>query len=73
MHGAQRVAQPLRVTKWWLERFRFDDCAIIRRFCLSPPGFGNVHFRIACTIDSLLSASVGSPGSGDAGSGAVGI
>lgn len=35
MRGAQRVAQPLRLTKWWLERFRFDDCAIIRRFCLS--------------------------------------
>lgn len=73
MRGAQRVAQPPRVTKWWLERFRLDDCAIIRRFCLSAAGLGNVLFRIASTIDSLLSASVGSPESGDAGSGAVGI
>lgn len=50
-----------------------DDCAIIRRFHLSAAGFANVPFRFASTIDSLLSASVGSPESGDAGSGAVGI
>lgn len=73
MRGAQRVAQPLRATKEWLESFPFDDCAIIRRFCLSAAGLGNVLFRIACTIDSLLSASVGSPEVRDAGSGAVGI
>lgn len=39
MRGAQRVAQPLRATKWWLERFRFDDCAIISRFYLSAADF----------------------------------
>lgn len=42
----------------------FDDCAIIRRFYLSAAGFGNMPFRVASTIDSLLSASVGSPESG---------
>lgn len=62
--GARRVAKSVRVTKWWLQVSVFDDCAIIRCFYLSAAGFGNVAFRFACTIDSLLSASVGSPESG---------
>lgn len=71
--GARRVAKPVGVTTWWLQSFPFDDCAIIRCFHLSAAGFGNVPLRIASTIDSLLSASVGSPKSGGADSGAVGI
>lgn len=73
MRGAQRVAQPLRVTKRWLEVSVSMIAQSLDVSVCPPPGFGNVHFWMACTIDSLLSASVGSPGSGDAGSGAVGI
>lgn len=72
MRGAQRVAELLRVTKWWNVSVLMIAQSLDVSVC-PPPGFGNVPFRIACTIDSLLSASVGSPGSGDAGSGAVGI
>lgn len=54
-------AKLVGVTTWWLQSFPFDDCAIIRRFYLSAAGFGNVPFRLASTVDSLLSPSVGSP------------
>lgn len=69
--GARRIAKPVGVTTLWLQCFPFDDCAIIRRFYLSAADFGNVPFRLASTVDSLLSASVGSPK--DADNGAVGI
>lgn len=65
--GARRVAKPVRATPWWLQVSASDDCAIIRRFHLSAAGFGNVPFRFASTIDSLLSASVGNPESGGCG------